>query len=59
MYIKANFIGALTNKPNAFKTRIWELECISSIDIFDTIGCNITIDSLNAYQPMRVTTENK
>jgi NADH-quinone oxidoreductase subunit G len=54
MNTKVKFIGALTNKPSAFKARNWELECISSIDVFDIIGCNITIDSLNAHRPMRV-----
>jgi len=38
-------VGALTSKPYAFKARSWELKQTPSLDIFDSIGSNITIES--------------
>ena len=38
-------VGALTSKPYAFVGRPWELTKTESIDIFDTVGSNIRIDS--------------
>ncbi len=38
-------VGALTNKPYAFKARPWELSKIESIDVHDAIGSNIRVDS--------------
>ena len=37
-------VGALTNKPAAFTARSWEFQKTDSVDVFDAIGCNITID---------------
>lgn len=37
-------IGALTNKPYAFKNRVWELSNIYSTDILDSLGSSIRID---------------
>lgn len=38
-------VGALTNKPYAFKARSWELKKTESIDVHDALGSNIRIDS--------------
>lgn len=38
-------VGALTNKPYAFKNRPWELRHTESIDVLDAVGSNIRIDS--------------
>ena len=38
-------VGALTNKPYAFKARPWELKRTESIDVFDAMGSSIRIDS--------------
>ena len=38
-------VGALTSKPYAFKARSWELKSVSSIDISDSCGSNIVINS--------------
>lgn len=38
-------VGALTSKPYRFKARRWELKKTESIDIHDSLGCNIRIDS--------------
>lgn len=38
-------VGALTDKPNAFRARSWELLGTDSIDVFDAVGSNIRIDS--------------
>ncbi|MDD2325844.1 MAG: NADH-quinone oxidoreductase subunit NuoG [Alphaproteobacteria bacterium] len=38
-------VGALTNKPYAFRARPWELTKTESIDVMDAVGCNIRIDS--------------
>ncbi|MBL4805490.1 MAG: NADH-quinone oxidoreductase subunit G, partial [Alphaproteobacteria bacterium] len=37
-------VGALTNKPYAFKARPWELTKTESIDVHDAIGSNIRVD---------------
>jgi NADH-quinone oxidoreductase chain G len=37
-------VGALTSKPTAFKSRSWELDSYSSIDIFDATCSNIKVD---------------
>ncbi len=38
-------VGALTNKPYAFKARPWELVKTQSIDVMDAVGSNIRVDS--------------
>jgi NADH-quinone oxidoreductase subunit G len=38
-------VGALTDKPYAFKARPWELVTTNSIDITDSLGSNIKVDS--------------
>lgn len=38
-------VGALTSKPYAFLSRPWELRSTESIDLSDSIGSNIRIDS--------------
>nr|WVH37127.1 NADH dehydrogenase subunit 11 [Meteora sporadica] len=38
-------VGALTSKPYAFTARSWELKSIESIDVMDTLGSNIKIDT--------------
>lgn len=38
-------VGALTNKPYAFKARPWELKKTSSIDVHDAVGSNIRVDA--------------
>jgi NADH dehydrogenase (ubiquinone) Fe-S protein 1 len=38
-------VGALTSKPFAFTARSWELRSTESIDILDTLGSSIRIDS--------------
>ncbi len=44
MNLKKNiYIGAITNKPYAFKNRPWELNSIYSIDILDSLGSNLII----------------
>ncbi len=47
-------VGALTSKPYQFKARPWELNRTDSIDIFDSVGSNIRIDS-RAEEVLRVT----
>ena len=47
-------VGALTSKPYQFKARPWELKRTDSIDIFDSVGSNIRIDS-RAEEVLRVT----
>ena len=46
-------VGALTSKPYAFKARSWELKATESIDISDSCGSNIIINSKGA-EVMRV-----
>ena len=38
-------VGALTSKPYAFKARSWELKFTNSIDVSDSCGSNIVINS--------------
>ncbi|MDP5012107.1 MAG: NADH-quinone oxidoreductase subunit NuoG [Alphaproteobacteria bacterium] len=38
-------VGALTNKPNAFHGRVWELKKTDGIDVLDAVGSNISIHS--------------
>ena len=38
-------VGALTSKPYNFKSRTMDLKSITSLDLFDSIGTNITIES--------------
>jgi NADH-quinone oxidoreductase chain G len=38
-------VGALTSKPYAFTARSWELKSVESIDVSDSLGSNISIDS--------------
>ena len=38
-------VGALTSKAHAFKTRPWEVKTTHSIDISDSLGSNINIES--------------
>ncbi len=47
-------VGALTSKPYQFKARPWELKRTDSIDIFDSVGSNIRVDS-RAQEILRVT----
>jgi len=41
-------VGALTNKPTAFRFRPWELTPFESIDVLDAVGSNIRIDMRGA-----------
>ena len=38
-------VGALTSKPYAFTSRPWELRLTESIDVMDSVGSNIRVDS--------------
>ncbi len=38
-------VGALTSKPYAFEARPWELKKTESIDVMDSVGSNIRIDT--------------
>ncbi|SDH28098.1 NADH-quinone oxidoreductase subunit NuoG [Roseospirillum parvum] len=38
-------VGALTNKPYAFKARPWELHHTESIDVLDAVGSNVFLDT--------------
>jgi len=38
-------VGALTNREYAFRARPWELESTHSIDLSDSIGANLRLDS--------------
>ncbi len=38
-------VGALTNKPYAFKARAWEIKKTDSVDVMDAVGSNIRVDS--------------
>ncbi len=40
-------VGALTSKPNKYDCRTWELKSTPSIDVFDAVGANITVNHLN------------
>lgn len=46
-------VGALTSKPYAFKARSWELKRTASIDVMDSLGANIQIDS-RGLEVMRI-----
>lgn len=46
-------VGALTNKPYAFKARPWELKTVPSVDIIDTILPEVSVDS-RGLELMRV-----
>lgn len=46
-------VGALTNKPYAFKARPWELKKTESVDVLDAVGANIRVDSRGA-EVMRI-----
>jgi len=37
-------VGALTNRPAAFTSRIWENKPVETIDTMDAVGCNIVLD---------------
>jgi len=47
-------VGALTNKPYAFKFRPWELNIIESIDLMDSTGSNIYINIFNGFKIERI-----
>lgn len=38
-------VGALTSKPYAFKARPWELKKTTSVDVFDSLGSYITVET--------------
>jgi len=38
-------VGALTSKPYAFEARPWELKKTETIDVMDSIGSNIRVDT--------------
>ncbi len=38
-------VGALTSKPYAFTARSWELKSTESVDLFDSLGSNIIINT--------------
>ncbi|MEY3197013.1 MAG: hypothetical protein RLZZ59_381, partial [Pseudomonadota bacterium] len=38
-------VGALTSKPSAFKARSWELKHTPSVDVMDSLGSNISVDT--------------
>ncbi|ETO02654.1 hypothetical protein RFI_34765, partial [Reticulomyxa filosa] len=38
-------VGALTNRPAAFKTRPWDIEVTESIDVLDATCANIVLES--------------
>ncbi|XP_065176922.1 NADH-ubiquinone oxidoreductase 75 kDa subunit, mitochondrial-like [Sycon ciliatum] len=38
-------VGALTSKPYAFMARPWELRRVDSVDVFDAVGCNISVNT--------------
>ena len=38
-------VGALTSKPYAFEARPWELKKTESIDVTDSVGSNIRVDT--------------
>jgi len=50
-------VGALTNKPYAFKARPWELKKTESIDALDALGSHIRIDARGA-EVMRILPSN-
>jgi NADH dehydrogenase (ubiquinone) Fe-S protein 1 len=38
-------VGALTSKPYAFTSRPWELKNTESVDVLDSVGSNIRVDT--------------
>jgi NADH-quinone oxidoreductase subunit G len=38
-------VGALTNKPYAYKARPWELRHTETVDVMDALGANIRLDA--------------
>nr|YP_009317218.1 NADH dehydrogenase subunit 11 [Palpitomonas bilix]YP_009317267.1 NADH dehydrogenase subunit 11 [Palpitomonas bilix]BAV82386.1 NADH dehydrogenase subunit 11 [Palpitomonas bilix]BAV82435.1 NADH dehydrogenase subunit 11 [Palpitomonas bilix] len=46
-------VGALTSKPYSFVARSWELKSTETIDVFDSIGSNIKMDT-RGYEILRV-----
>jgi NADH-quinone oxidoreductase subunit G len=46
-------VGALTNKPYAYKARPWELVKTETIDVMDAVGSNIRVDT-RGQEVMRV-----
>jgi NADH dehydrogenase (ubiquinone) Fe-S protein 1 len=38
-------VGALTSKPYAFTSRPWELRLTESVDVMDSVGSNIRVDT--------------
>jgi NADH-quinone oxidoreductase subunit G len=46
-------VGALTNKPYAYKARPWELSKTETIDVMDAVGSNIRVDN-RGQEVMRV-----
>lgn len=46
-------VGALTSKPYAFAARKWELHTTESIDVMDSVGSNIRVDS-RGLEVMRI-----
>lgn len=46
-------VGALTSKVHAFKTRPWEVKSTPAIDISDSLGSNIIIESKRS-RPIRI-----
>ncbi len=46
-------VGALTSKPYAFKARSWELKKTDTIDVMDSLGSHIRLDSAH-LEIMRV-----
>lgn len=37
-------VGALTSKPYSFKVRPWELTALESLDVFDSLVANVTLE---------------
>lgn len=46
-------VGALNSKPYSHTARSWELKKTKSIDVFDAMGCNISISS-RGLEVMRI-----
>jgi len=44
-------VGALTSKPYAYKTRSWELQKVESIDFFDALCADVSIQTRKATAP--------
>jgi len=47
-------VGALTSKPYAFTSRPWELRLTESVDVMDSVGSNIRVDT-RGTEIMRIT----